>query len=209
MLIGRLMWVYYRGVVGRRRGGAAFPHFFRQGDASPTPPLFWTKICVKDSPLLQLVTYWNAVYDNFSTAELISICYRRSNTSSCIAGQDQRSAVAIFLMCMSVRVCRPKLFKNLCLSLVLGVPHFFFSTTFLVYYQQISNCCRKNLTYWLTDWRHQWLTDCWSCTAFCRDSFSVLRQLWTVGHGIFYMANVHNFSPDIYFKTVFERLTLA
>jgi len=38
--------------------------------------------------------------------------------SSCIAGQDQRSAVAIFLTCMSVRVCRPKLFKNLCLSLV-------------------------------------------------------------------------------------------
>ena len=27
-----------------------------------------------------------------------------------IAGQDQRSAVAIFLTCMSVRVCRPKLF---------------------------------------------------------------------------------------------------
>jgi len=30
---------------------------------------------------------------------------------------------------MSVRVCRPKLFKNLCLSLVSGVPHFFFRTT--------------------------------------------------------------------------------
>ena len=26
---------------------------------------------------------------------------------------------------MSVRVCRPKLFKNLCLSLVSGVPQFF------------------------------------------------------------------------------------
>ena len=26
-------------------------------------------------------------------------------------------------------VCRPKLFKNLCLSLVSGVPHFFFRTT--------------------------------------------------------------------------------
>jgi len=32
--------------------------------------------------------------------------------SSCIAGQDQRSAVAIFLTCMRVRVCRPKLFKK-------------------------------------------------------------------------------------------------
>ena len=29
--------------------------------------------------------------------------------------------------------------------------------------------------FWLTDWRHQWLTDCWSCTAFCHDSFSLLR----------------------------------
>jgi len=36
--------------------------------------------------------------------------------------------VAIFLTCMSVRVCRPKLLKNLCLSLVSGVPHFFRTT---------------------------------------------------------------------------------
>jgi len=42
--------------------------------------------------------------------------------------------------------------------------------------------------------------------------------LCTVGHGIFYMADVNNFllvnyimliSPDIYFKTVFEWLSLA
>jgi len=41
----------------------------------------------------------------------------------------------------------------------------------------------------------------------------LLRQLCTVGHGIFYMADVNTFllvnkimliSPDIYFKTVFE-----
>ena len=59
--------------------------------------------------------------------------------------------------------------------------------------QEISNCCRPVLTYWLTDWHRQWLTDCWSCTAFCNDSFSLLRQLCTVGHGIFYMADVNNF----------------
>jgi len=105
--------------------GEGVPHFFRQGDASPIPSPFWTEIRAKVSPFLQLVTYWNAVYDNFSTAELISICYRHSNTSSCIAGQDQRSAVTILLTCMSVRVCRPKLFWNLCLSLVSGVLHFF------------------------------------------------------------------------------------
>ena len=35
-----------RGLVGRGRGGA-----------SPTPPLFWTEIRPKVSPLLQLVTY--------------------------------------------------------------------------------------------------------------------------------------------------------
>jgi len=58
------------------------------------------------------------------------MCYRHSNTSSCIAGQDHRSAVAIFLTCMCVLVCRPKLLKNLCLSLVSGVPPTsFFSTT--------------------------------------------------------------------------------
>jgi len=116
--------VHLRGVVGRGRGRRRPPLFFDKGDASP-PPTFLNEIRTKVSPLLQLVTYWNAVKDNFSTAELISIFYRHSNTSSCIAEQDQRSAVAIFLTCMSVRVCRPKLFKNLCLSLVSGVPHFF------------------------------------------------------------------------------------
>ena len=38
-----------------------------------------------------------------------------------------------------------------------------------VNYQEISNCCRPVLTYWLTDRCRQWLTDCWSCTAFCCD----------------------------------------
>ena len=60
---------------------------------------------------------------------LLYLFYRHSNTSSCIAGQDQRSAVAIFLTCRSVRVCRPKLFKNLCLSLVSGVPPLLCRTT--------------------------------------------------------------------------------
>ena len=61
-----------------------------------------------------------------------------------------------------------------------------------VYCQQISNYCKPLLTYWLTDWRHQWLTDCGSCTTFCYDSFSLLWQFCTLGHGIFYMANVNN-----------------
>ena len=56
-----------------------------------------------------------------------------------------------------------------------------------VNYQEISNCYRPVLTYWPTDWRRQWLTDCWSCTAFCRDSFSLLWRLCTVGHAIFYI----------------------
>jgi len=43
-----------RGVVGR---GRAFPRFFRQRHASPTPPTFWTKIRAKVSPLLHLVIY--------------------------------------------------------------------------------------------------------------------------------------------------------
>jgi len=55
--------------------------------------------------------------------------YRHSNASSCIAGQGQRSAVAILLACMSARVCRPKLFKNLCLSLVSGISPLLFRTT--------------------------------------------------------------------------------
>ena len=42
-----------------------------------------------------------------------------------------------------------------------------------VYYQQISNC--RIDQFWLTDWQtyvcHQWLTDCWSCMAFCCNMF--------------------------------------
>jgi len=54
--------------------------------------------------------------------------------------------------------------------------------------------------------------------AFCCDSYSLLWQLYTVGHEIVFMANVKNFllvnkmmliSPDIYFKPVFEWLSLA
>jgi len=55
------------------------------------------------------------------------------------------------------------------------------------------NCCRPVLTYWLTDWHHQWLTDCWSYMAFCSNIFSLLRQLCTVGYGIFYVADVNIF----------------
>jgi len=43
-----------KGVVGVVR---RTPTFFDRGDASPTPPLFWTEIRAKVSPLLQLVTY--------------------------------------------------------------------------------------------------------------------------------------------------------
>jgi len=51
-------YVYSQGcVVGRGRGGTASPTFFYRGDASPTPPLFWTEIRAKVSLLLQLVTY--------------------------------------------------------------------------------------------------------------------------------------------------------
>ena len=47
-----------RGEVGRRRGGGRRPPtFFDRGDASPTPPTFWTEIRAKVSPVLQLVTY--------------------------------------------------------------------------------------------------------------------------------------------------------
>jgi len=69
------------------------------------------------------------VQDSFSTAELISICYRHSNTSSCIAGQDQGSAVAIFLTCMSVRVCRPELLKKSLSKSCFRRPPLLFRTT--------------------------------------------------------------------------------
>jgi len=46
-----------RGVVGRGRGRTASPHFLTGGTRPPLPPLFWTEIRAKVSPLLQLVTY--------------------------------------------------------------------------------------------------------------------------------------------------------
>ena len=61
--------------------------------------------------------------------------------------------------------------------------------------QEISNCCRPVLTYWLTDWcLSDWPTADhvrhFAATAFLCCG---LRQFCTVGHGIFYMANVNDF----------------
>ena len=58
-----------------------------------------------------------------------------------------------------------------------------------LYYQQISNCCRLVLTYWLTDLCHQWLTDCWSCTAFRCDVFFFVAAVVHSGHVIFNLAD--------------------
>ena len=44
-------YIIIRGVVGRGRGGNGVLHFFDTGDASPTPPTFWTEIRAKVSPL--------------------------------------------------------------------------------------------------------------------------------------------------------------
>jgi len=112
-----------QGVVGRVRGGTASPTFFDRGTRPALPHFFGLKFVQKLVHCCNwLLTETQCKIISVRTAELMSICYRHSNTSRCIAGQDQRSAVIIFLTCTSVRVCRPKLFKNLCLSLVSGVP---------------------------------------------------------------------------------------
>jgi len=60
-----------------------------------------------------------------------------------------------------------------------------------VYYQQISNCCRPRplLTYWLTDWHHQWLTDCWSCRHFAATAFLCCGSCvqWVMGFFLWLM----------------------
>jgi len=102
--------VLSRSLVGRGRGGTAPPLFSTVGTRPPLPHFFGLKFMQK------LVHCCNWLLTE--TQCNIIFQYSRINTSSCIAGQDQRSAVAIFVTCMSVRVCGPKLFKNLCLSLV-------------------------------------------------------------------------------------------
>jgi len=81
-----------------------------------------------------------------------------------------------------------------------------------VCYQQISNCCRPVMTYWLTDWHHQWLTDCWSCMAFCCSIFFfvtavVHSQSWDFIYGwcehLFLSGLDNAFLLDKYFETVF------
>jgi len=47
-------YTHSRSVVGRGRGGMASPTFFDRGTRPPLPPLFWTEIRAKVSPLLQL-----------------------------------------------------------------------------------------------------------------------------------------------------------
>jgi len=87
--------------VGRRRDGMASPRFFRQGRRVPHSSHFFGQKFVQ-----KLVHCCNWLL----TETQCKILFQYSG---------------IFLTCMSVRVCRPKLFKNLCLSLVSGVPHYF------------------------------------------------------------------------------------
>jgi len=46
-----------QGCSGAGTRGDGVPHFFRQRARVLLPPLFWTEIRAKVSPLLQLVTY--------------------------------------------------------------------------------------------------------------------------------------------------------
>ena len=73
-----------------------------------------------------------------------------------------------------------------------------FHVSLLSTYQQISNCCRPVLTYWLTDLCHQWLTDCWSCRPFCCNIFflwyssciqSIMRLFYMAGVSIILLVN--------------------
>jgi len=50
-----------------------------------------------------------------------------------------------------------------------------------VYYQQKyhSDICRSVLTYWLRDWCHNWLTDCWSRMSFCCNNFFVTAVVYS------------------------------
>ena len=65
-----------------------------------------------------------------------------------------------------------------------------------VYYQQISNCCRPVLIWWLADICHQRLTDCWSCTAFCCNIFFLCYGSCVQSVMGFYTADVDIFSVN-------------
>jgi len=88
-----------QGCSGAGTRGTASPTFFDRGGRVPHSPLFWTEIRAKvsHSPVVTGYLLKRSVRKFQNN--------RHSNTSSCIAEQDQRSAVAIFLTCMSVRVC--------------------------------------------------------------------------------------------------------
>ena len=82
-----------------------------------------------------------------------------------------------------------------------------------VNFQEISNCCRPVLTYWLTDLIHQWLADCRSFIGHSATTFfSFLQKLCTVDNWIFLHGWCkHHFVNELnneyfakqYFETVF------
>jgi len=95
------LYTWYIRSVGRGREGMASPRFFQRGRRVPHSSHFFGQKFVQ-----KLVHCCNWLL----TETQCKILFQYSG---------------IFLTCMSVRVCRPKLFKNLCVSLVSGVPHYF------------------------------------------------------------------------------------
>ena len=103
-----------RGVVGRVRvEWTASPTFFDRWGR--LPQFFGLKLVQKLVNCCNwlLIETWCKIFSRYSrinVAAKASICCIQSHTNTCIAGQDQRPAVASFLTCMSVRVCRPELY---------------------------------------------------------------------------------------------------
>jgi len=88
--------------------------------------------------------------------------------------------VTVFVMCINVRACRPKLFEILCLSVVSGVP----SLAISMLHVRLTYVIKVLLTYLLTYYTpdaHD------ACTVSCAVANRLLRytvRLAAAGHGV-------------------------
>ena len=131
--------------------------------------------------LTSIVKWWHSQAFKFSTNWSLNLLVKeviKSANIGKITGRMADCVICPFALTLCPRRCRHRQISKITSvwrTEMLLIVVMLIGRLMWFYYQLISNCCRSVLTHWLTDWRRQWLADCWSRTvdsaSFCCDIF--------------------------------------